>query len=262
MRDILAARQKGVIEPFAWSQTLLAFDFDGTLAPIVDHPEDARMRPTTRALLKHLAELYPCVVISGRALPDVSARVEGLGLRGVVGNHGVEPWRATRQIHRRVREWRPLFENALGMEPGVEIEDKTYSLAIHYRRSRSKKRVRTIIDAVAKDLSELRVIGGIEVVNLVPADAPHKGIALERERARLRCDTAIYVGDDVTDEDVFALDQPGRLLTIRVGRKLTSRADYYVRSQAEVDRLLRNLLSLRERLTRMGALLAGGEEAR
>lgn len=262
MKDILASRQKGVIEPFAWSQTLLAFDFDGTLAPIVDRPDEAKMRPTTRNLLKHVAELYPCIVISGRALPDVSARVEGLGLRGVVGNHGVEPWRATRQIHRRVREWRPLFEAALANEGGVEIEDKTYSLAIHYRRSRSKKHVRTIIESLAATLTEIRVIGGIEVVNLVPADAPHKGIALERERARLRCDTAIYVGDDVTDEDVFALDQPGRLLTIRVGRKLTSSADYYVRSQAEIDRLLRNLLSLREKLTRMGALLASGEGRR
>ena len=220
------------------------------------------MRPTTRALLTRVAALYPCVVISGRALPDVSARVEGLGLRGVVGNHGIEPWRATQQIHRRVREWRPLFEDALSLEAGVEIEDKTYSLAIHYRRSRSKKRVRSIIQDVAATLTEIRVIGGIEVVNPVPADAPHKGIALERERARLRCDTAIYVGDDVTDEDVFALDQPGRLLTIRVGRKLTSRADYYVRSQAEVDRLLRNLLSLREKLTRMGELLSAGEEVR
>lgn len=260
MRDILAAKQRGVIEPFAWSQTLLAFDYDGTLAPIVGVPTAAAMRPATRTLLKRVAALYPCVVISGRALPDVTERVKGLGLRGVVGNHGVEPWRATKHIHRRVREWRPLFERALAKESGVEIEDKNYSLAIHYRRSRAKKHVRSIIDGVAKNLEDIRRIGGIEVVNLVPADAPHKGIALERERARLRCDTAIYVGDDVTDEDVFALDQPGRLLTIRVGRKLSSRADFFIKSQKEMDELLRTLIGLRERFTGLGALIGAGSQ--
>ena len=63
MKDLLAATQRGIIEPFAWSRTLLAFDFDGTLAPIVDRPADAFMQPRTRALLKKAATLYPCVVI-------------------------------------------------------------------------------------------------------------------------------------------------------------------------------------------------------
>lgn len=246
MRDILAANQRGLIEPFAWSRTLLAFDFDGTLAPIVDRPEDAVMRASTRSLIMRAAALYPCVVISGRAIPDVTRRVDNLGLRAVIGNHGLEPWKATRKIHRRVREWRPIFEEALRNEPGVEIEDKSYSLAVHYRRSRAKKKVRQIVEAVAAPLDRVRLIGGIEVINVVPADAPHKGIALERERSRLRCDTAIYVGDDETDEDVFALDQPGRLLSIRVGLKKTSQADFFLRSQADIDSLLRLLIRLRE----------------
>jgi trehalose 6-phosphate phosphatase len=126
------------------------------------------------------------------------------------------------------------------------LEDKVYSLAVHYRRSRNKKRVKALVEELASTLDQVRVIGGIEVVNIVPADAPHKGMALERERARLKCDTAIYVGDDVTDEDVFALDQPGRLLTIRVGQKLASQADYFIKSQAEIDTLIGRLISLRE----------------
>ena len=246
MRDILAARQRGVIEPFAWSRTLLAFDFDGTLAPIVNRPEDAGMRIVTRRLLSRAAALYPCIVISGRAISDVGRRVSDLGLRAVVGNHGLEPWKATRKINRRVREWRPLFEAALRGEAGVQIEDKSYSLAVHFRGSRAKKRVRGLVREVALGLDRVRLIGGIEVINVVPSDAPHKGIALERERARLECDTAIYVGDDETDEDVFALDQPGRLLSIRVGQKLTSRADFFIRSQTDIDALLRLLIRLRE----------------
>ena len=92
------------------------------------------------------------------------------------------------------------------------------------------------------------------MLNILPAGAPHKGLALERARTRLGCDTAIYVGDDETDEDVFALDQPGQLLTVRVGPKQSSSAAYYIRTQADVDRLLRSLLAFRPR--------PGGDRAR
>lgn len=245
MRNILSTTERALLSPFAWSETLLAFDFDGTLAPIVPDPAKAGLCDDTRDLLKKAATLYPCVVISGRALSDLGKRLSGLGLRGVVGNHGVEPFRATRNIHARILEWRPLFEEALRDETGVAIEDKTYSLAIHFRGSRAKKRVRNRVEEVALGLDQVRLIGGIEVINVVPADAPHKGIALERERKRLRCDTAIYVGDDETDEDVFSLDQPGRLLTVRVGRKPGSRADFYIRSQKEIKDFLRTLVGLR-----------------
>ncbi len=246
MRNILASRQQALLNPFAWSDTLMAFDFDGTLAPIVADPKRAALRPPTRKLLRQVAALYPCVVISGRALSDLTRRVGGLGLKGLVGNHGVEPFRATRNIHARIMEWRPLFEEALRDEGGVAIEDKTYSLAIHFRGSRAKKRVRARVRQLASGLDRVRLIGGIEVINIVPSDAPHKGIALERERKRLHCDTAIYIGEDETDEDVFALDQPGRLLTVRVGLRSSSRADFFIRSQDDIDAFLGALIRSRE----------------
>lgn len=246
MKDILSAAQRAAIEPFAWSRTLLAFDFDGTLAPIVRQPDSAQMRASTRRLLTRACSLYPCVVISGRAVSDLLPRLSGVGLRAAIGNHGLEPWRATTAIRRRVLKWRPHFEAAVGAEPGVIIEDKEYSLAVHYRASRAKKRVRRLVAHAAAALGGVRLIGGIEVVNLVPVDAPHKGMALERERRRLGCDTAIYVGDDETDEDVFALNQPGRLLSVRVGRKAESMAEYHLKSQKDIDALLRLLIRLRE----------------
>ena len=55
----------------------------------------------------------------------------------------------------------------------------------------------------------------------------------------------MYVGDDVTDEDVFRLDQPGRLFTVRIGRSKTSAARYYLRQQQEIDTLLEHLVALR-----------------
>jgi trehalose 6-phosphate phosphatase len=91
----------------------------------------------------------------------------------------------------------------------------------------------------------VRILGGKQVVNLVPKDAGHKGIALLNERDRAGCDTALFVGDDDTDEDVFALAQPGRLLSIRVGRKRGSQAAYYLPAQGDIDELMKVLIEAR-----------------
>jgi len=244
MRDILAPACREVLEPFARSRTLLAFDFDGTLAPIVADPDRAAMRPSTRGLLRRLAALYPCVVISGRSRDDVRRRVRGVRLAEVIGNHGIEGWTATAPARREVRRWVPFLEEQLGGLPGVEVEDKGLSVAVHYRNAPGKRRARGRILAAAAALGEARILGGKQVLNILPAGAPHKGLALERARTRLGCDAAVYLGDDETDEDVFALDQPGQLLGIRVGRKDSSSAGYCIRTQAEIDRLLRALLEL------------------
>jgi trehalose 6-phosphate phosphatase len=247
MRSILAPRNRPVLEQFAFSNVMVAFDYDGTLAPIVDAPERAAMRPRTRLLLKRLAELYACIVISGRAESDTRARLRGIRLGSVIGNHGVEAWKGVNGFACEVRHWRPLLDRQLAGHPGVTIEDKTYSIAIHYRRSRAKRRARAAALRAASALGAVRIVGGKQVINVLPRNAPHKGDALERERGRLGCDTAIYVGDDETDEDVFGLDQPGRLLTIRVGAKRTSRADYCIRNQTQIDRLIATLAELRRR---------------
>jgi trehalose 6-phosphate phosphatase len=144
-----------------------------------------------------------------------------------------------------VERWTSVLRDRLSHLKGVEIENKTFSVAVHYRRSRERKKARTAILDAASTLDSVRVIGGKQVVNLVPRDAPHKGVAVERERDRLRVDTAIYVGDDDTDEDVFGLDQPGRLLTVRVGSNRRSQASYYLRNQAAIDDFLLLLRNLR-----------------
>lgn len=245
MKNILSQSNREVLKEFAWSNVLLALDYDGTLAPIVENPEDARMRQQTRELLWELTRIYPVIVISGRAQADVLKRMRGVGIREVVGNHGIEPWHAANRHIAEVRRWLPALHAHVAPWKGVLIEDKLYSVAVHYRQSREKKKARAAILRAAATLGDLRIVGGKRVVNLLPHGAPHKGIALERERERLRCDTAIYVGDDETDEDVFALDQPGRLLSIRVGEKRASAAAYCVESQRAIDGLLRALLNHR-----------------
>lgn len=246
MKDILAQVNRDILEQFAWSRVLLAFDYDGTLAPIVNDPDRAPMRETTRRLLAQLAERYPCIVISGRSRTDVGRWLQGIRLKQIVGNHGVEPWEATRPLMNEVRRCAPHLGERLSSLKGVRIENKVYSISVHYRQSREKKKALAAILDAASGLGQVRIIGGKQVVNILPLAAPHKGLALERERERLKCDTAVYLGDDQTDEDVFSLDQPGRLLAIRVGPSRASQAPFFVRSQASVDDLLARLLRLRE----------------
>ncbi len=245
MRYVLARGQRSALTDFARSNVLLAFDFDGTLAPIVSAPAEARMRAGTRALLSRLALIYPCVIISGRRRLDVVRRLQGVSVGEVIGNHGIEPWQARGRARREVRRWLPLLVRRLRRVPGVEIENKRFSIALHYRRSRRKQAARAALRAAAGALGPVRLVAGKEVLNLLPPGAPDKGIALEEALCRFGCNRAIYVGDDETDEDVFSLGQPERLLTIRVGRKLGSQAAYFLRNQAEIDALLRRLLAQR-----------------
>lgn len=138
------------------------------------------------------------------------------------------------------------FAQRLHEVPGVEIEDKRYSLSLHYRRSRAKRAARAAIARAGAQIpGPFRLVSGKQVVNVIPDGAPHKGTALEAIRARVGVDTAIFVGDDTTDEDVFELGQPGRLLSIRIGRKRDSAASYYLENQRGIDELLRALIELR-----------------
>jgi trehalose 6-phosphate phosphatase len=245
MRDVFSPAGRQALAWFAHTNVVVAFDYDGTLAPIVADRDAARVPERTRTLLTRVAALYPCVVISGRAQADALRRLRGVGLREVIGNHGLEPWRHSDGLAERVQRWLPRLAARLAPLEGVSIEDKLFSLAVHYRASPGKRIARAEILRAAGELDGVRVVGGKQVVNLVPAGAPHKGTALEASRLRLGCEAAIYAGDDDTDEDVFALPDRDHLLGIRVGQRRSSAAPYFVRSQRHIDRLLEGLVSFR-----------------
>ncbi|HEY0465129.1 MAG TPA: trehalose-phosphatase [Polyangiaceae bacterium] len=248
MRRLFARQNLELLAQLAWSNVLLAFDYDGTLAPIVADRELARMRSKTAQLFHKVCELYPCAVISGRSKLDVGLRLGDAGVKYMVGNHGLEPGRDLSEFAAEIALVRPQLELALGRCQGVELEDKTYSLALHYRKSRQKRRARaTIREAVLALPLAMRVVPGKLVVNVVPERAANKGDALLELRQQEAANTAFYVGDDLTDEDVFSLDQPGRLFTVRVGRSKISAAKYFLRDQREMDALLAKLVELREK---------------
>jgi len=245
MRKILSARYAPVLRDFVSGDVLLAFDFDGTLSPIVSEPGGARIRSSTRNLLKRLTSLYPCILISGRSRSDVRRRVRGIEFREVIGNHGIEPWDSRRSIERRVQGWAPKLRKELKPFPGALLENKGFSLSVHFRKVDRKRELVASVERLAAKIPKAHVVGGKLVINLVPRGPADKGVALRREMERRRCERAIYVGDDATDESVFALPLGRRLLAIRVGKTRASCARYFIGSQRQIDRLLRTLVAAR-----------------
>jgi trehalose 6-phosphate phosphatase len=245
VKYLFSLSNQDLLETFAWSNVLLAFDYDGTLAPLVHAPAHAAMRASTRRLLARASMLYPCVVITGRAKADAVGRLRHVEVCRVVGNHGAEPSPDADAMRRRVQHWLPVLTDRLARRQGVFIEDKGFSVAVHYRQARERNTTRRAVLSAARSLKDVRIVGGKLVINLVVPDAPHKGLALERERLHHGCDTVVYVGDDETDEDVFQIDRPGQLLSIRVGQKQRSAASYYIRNQAEIDSVLARLVAAR-----------------
>ncbi|HUO34917.1 MAG TPA: trehalose-phosphatase [Candidatus Acidoferrum sp.] len=245
MRPILSKSNFPALREFAAGRVLLAFDFDGTLAPLMPHPSSAALRPSTRKLLRALVSLYPCIVVSGRSRADVRRRLRGISFHEIMGNHGIEPWSSSRSIARAVESWIPIVRESLRDFSGLILEDKRFTLSVHYRHEPRKSQARRAIALLARSLPGATVIGGKQVVNVIPKGAPDKGLAVERARKELHLDLVIYVGDDENDETVFSRAHKGRYLTIRVGAKRTSRAGYFIRNQRQIDRLLKTLIRLR-----------------
>lgn len=244
--DYGAQRFKEVVRP----GILCAFDFDGTLAPIVTIPEKASMPTGIRHRLAELCSLTPTAVITGRSLPDIRERL-GCEPTFVVGNHGLEGvpgWEndAAHYAH-LCNEWADALTAALQdhvrFDPGIRIESKAYSLSVHYRLARDHaKAQQQLTELFSELLPGVRVMPGKCVFNLLPPHAIDKGIALEQLMQLCGASGAVYIGDDVTDEDVFQRRQD-HVLTIRVGRDSASAAEFFVNHRLHVFEVLDKLIN-------------------
>lgn len=238
-------------------RVVLCSDFDGTLAPIVRHPARARLPAATRRALGRLGRrrrLTVCLV-SGRSLAELRRRV---GLAGVyyIGSHGWE-WagpdgrrrtRVNTGFAARIQKLGRELQRTLRRQPGIYVERKSVSLAVHYRNAspRVAAQARRLVGRLAKNSAgRLRLLEGKQMVELLPPGAMDKGRAVLALAARLASGNArrppvIYLGDDVTDESLFR-----RLrrtdLGIRVGKSEASAARYRLRSPRQVRRFLRRL---------------------
>ena len=241
------------------NKLLLCLDYDGTLSEITGRPADARPVLFARRVLAALAthhERIVVAIISGRDIDTLRRQLEidrGLVL---VGNHGLEY--VDRDGHRHlvagienfqpnlemVRDW---MSKEIPRRSGFVIEDKRLTIALHYRNANPpaataiRASLRKFLD---RECPNLRILAGNKVDEVIPRDIGGKGSAVRRlldsklERDRV----AVYIGDDVTDEDAFfALRDEG--VTVRVGALQRSWARYRVNGPSDVVAALGDLVA-------------------
>lgn len=250
-RNILADRNIEQLRALAASGALLAFDYDGTLAPLGHNPEASRMRPESAELLRSLAHAAPVAVITGRSVVDVTARLEGIPMLAVIGNHGAEPSRFARRASREVAAWLPMLQALVASLPHVTIENKTISISVHYWHSADPDGVVRAIEELLPRLPHaVDIVHGIGLVNLIPRGAPDKGHAVRRLVRLHELPGAVFVGDELTDESAFrAVAVPGGM-GVRVGRWAATAATFHIPVQHDIDALLTEMLVGRTRPAR------------
>jgi len=248
MTYVLSDEGRRALRTLAEKPVLYAFDFDGTLAPISPDRDTVQIPYSVSEWLKELAKRAPCAVVSGRALADLAPRVSG-AVPYMIGNHGVESsltpaptllW-ADGICQGWKRDLSIRFAQAL-KELGVEIEDKRYSLTLHYRGVPEPARVRMALLLLLQQLSPTpRLILGKLSVNALPPGQGGKGPAVLALMVHLRQVGLFFVGDDETDESVFGLAE-GLAMGIRIGKHADSRAKFYLKHQGEIEEVIRFLV--------------------
>lgn len=204
---------------------LIALDFDGVLAPIVARPSDARPLPEAAAAVRRLAERPGTIVVlvSGRGVADLAA-VSGFGQPVLlVGSHGGEFGPGLGEggdlltpAQRALKE-RLAATLAELVEPGARLEDKPAGIAVHVRGAPPEVAAR-VLDAVRAGPGSWPEIDSTEGKAVIDLAVLHvnKGSAVEGLRERFGARAVLFLGDDVTDEAVFARLRPGDV-GIKVG---------------------------------------------
>lgn len=197
---------------------LVVLDFDGTLAPIVEHKDDAALAPGAHDAVTALCELTDVAVVTGRPVDDVLPRLRGLPVT-VIGNHGTQArlddgttadLLDTSQMSGVLDEVEGMLARLVDPADGWEVERKPTSVAVHDRRVDDAVRdavlpeVRAGLEGHADRPPGWKVLSGHRVTEFAPSGAD-KGTALAWLLDRVEHDRAVVVGDDVTDEDAFAV---------------------------------------------------------
>jgi trehalose 6-phosphate phosphatase len=178
-------------------ETGLLLDVDGTLAPIVERPEDASVPEPTRVVLRDLATRYALVAcVSGRPEDD-ARRVVGVDGLVYVGEHGLG-------LDPRAGEWRSQLEDVVAAADRP-AEWKTFSVAFHFRTAKDEQAALAELRQVEKRALGLglRTRWGRKVLEVLPPVDVNKGTAVRALLAERGLRRALYAGDDATDLDAF-----------------------------------------------------------
>jgi trehalose 6-phosphate phosphatase len=246
-----AELRRAIVQIARTPRLLIACDYDGTLAPIVEDPEQARPLPESVGALRQLAGLHETTtaVISGRALRDLATLSRLPAEVHLVGSHGSEfdigfvheLDDQAKALHRQVES---ALEELTVDAPGVHLEVKPASIAVHTRRADAEvaERINTSVRQGPCTWDGVQVTEGKAVIELAVVQTD-KGRALDVLRHQVGATAAAFLGDDVTDEKAFArLSGPDLGVKVGDGESL---AHFRIPDAISVARVLAFLLEER-----------------
>ena len=272
-KDVARALDR-LVSAYRGGRTLvLLFDYDGTLAPIVEHPRLAVLAPEKRRLLERLAELPRLAVgvLSGRSLADVTSMV---GIPGLyyAGTGGMEiDLRGQKLHHPKEREAAALIAavaerlgNALAAWAGAWVERKPVGLTVHYRAvpaDQMEELIRSVEVSLAPWGTRLATVGGPMAIEVLPSDGWTKGVAVQFILDHVGQDAAlpVYVGDEANDAEAFAFVAGRGGVTIGVGPQAPPAAACRLR---DADALAEFLAALLESIAAKQGVSCGVTKAR
>jgi len=240
---------------FGSKKPVFFLDYDGTLTPIVSRPELAVLSQDMREVLINLSKKYTTAIVSGRMRDDVQKL---LGIEGLfyAGSHGfdikgpkismIKP-EAQEKVS-LIAEIVKKLSKELGSIEGVLIEDKKFSVGIHYRLAAESvvPRVKAFCDDIIKNNPSLRLMAGKKVFEIMPAIDWNKGKAIRWIMQALKIEwpeaAVVYIGDDTTDEDAFRVVRTRGTGILVCEEPKASCADYRLSSPDEVRRLFERLV--------------------
>ena len=245
----------GVAEKILHSESVF-LDYDGTLTAIVARPELAVLSDSVRSLVQRLASSCPVTIVTGRDVDDIRQLV-AIDELGYVGSHGLDIIGPPHTgLRRRVAEaFVPELDAAefalrrrTGGIEGVLVERKRFSISTHVRQvdPRWHPRVESIVDELRRGHPTLRREGGKMLYELRPDIDWDKGAAVQwlLDAMDIDSSTTLYIGDDLTDETVFAV-LGGRGTTVVVATPHEDRstaARFRLDDPVEVRTLLERLV--------------------
>lgn len=235
---------------------LIFLDFDGTLVPIAPTPDAVRFDDKTKEILRLLCRnrCIHLVIISGRTLKDLGSYLRFKNII-LAGNHGLEVQGPGIQLPPKARQARKLwhfmgllsqkFRIAFNDCPGVWVEDKHFTLSIHFRHlPRAQELIFKELIRFFKDKYKHYPIlwtQGKKVVEIRPSIYWGKGDTVLYLVRKFRRAVPLAIGDDKADEDMFRVLKASGGITIHVGHSKSSMADYYLTSPYDVRIFLQKL---------------------
>ncbi|KAE8782145.1 Trehalose-phosphate phosphatase [Hordeum vulgare] len=267
--SVKQAKRPSAIDCFAeittnWQGKTIALflDYDGTLSPKVNNPDEAYMSSEMRDVVQEVASLCATSVVGGRARDKVKSFIMLENLH-YAGSHGAdiklsdeaEAYQPTSEYEPVINGARERLEEVIRDIKGASVENKQFCISVHYRVFEKKKQelVKKLVKKTIKGFPELRVTDGDKVLEVGPNAEFNKGYAvkylLEQLARKNNWDSsqvvAIFIGDDRTDEDAFKVlrGRDGGLGILVSKERKWTKASYSLEDPAQVQEFLQKLVT-------------------